>query len=69
MFGFGRLYSSAEDSLTLLRHIKDVPVSSSPSRIGPSPDLRRKAVVWASLLVEDTEPLAKGLPPPIAEEC
>lgn len=67
MFGFGRLYSSAEDSLTLLRHIKDVPVSSS--RIGPSPDLRRKAVVWASLLVEDTEPLAKSLPPPITEEC
>lgn len=68
MFGFGRVYCSAEDSLTLLRHIKDVPVSS-PSRIGPSPDLRRKAVVLASLLVEDTEPLAKGLPPPIAEEC
>lgn len=68
MFGFDRLYSSAEDSLTLLRHIKDVPVSSS-SRIGPSPDLRRKAVVWASLLVEDTEPLAKSLPPPITEEC
>lgn len=68
MFGFGRFHSSAGGSLTLFRHISDAPVSP-PSRMGPSPDLRRKAVVWASLLAEDREPLAEGLPPPIPEEC